>query len=82
MKVTDVSFYFSYDGSVTGNISFRGAANSVVHKLTEAQVAEARAMFARWQSQVLDDAAANLIQARDDLLAIEHTPDNSEGCSS
>ena len=78
MKVTDISFYVAYDGKITGIISFRGGDDSVIHKLSPEQIAEAEAMFARWQSKVLDDAAASLIQARDDLLAIEHSPTSLE----
>jgi hypothetical protein len=73
MKLSSASFYITYDGKISGSVTFRGEKNQVTHELTDAQVAEFELMVLRWQGAVLDESAAQLIQARDDLLAIEHS---------
>lgn len=72
MKVSYFSVHVSYTGSLSGMIQFSDPEDIVTHTLTKEQVDQLAALVESWKAQLLDGAASKLIQARDDLLALEH----------
>ena len=78
MKLRYFSVYIGYDGSITGSIKFSDDDSSVEHKLNDGQVAQLSALIEQWKASLLDEAAAKLITARDDMLALEHAPTRTD----
>ena len=79
VKLSTVYLHVTYEGKLSGTVSFRKGFNAVTHDLTPEDIEKLEAVFASMQPKILDEAAAQLIQARDDLMAIEHMPSTGVG---
>ena len=72
MKMCSFSVTYSFKGTLTGEVAFSGDGNYVSTKLRDDDLEQIEALLKKIQSRVLDQSAAMLLQARDDMLAIEH----------
>jgi hypothetical protein len=72
MKLSYFSVNVSYDGSLRGVIQFVGEPTSVTHTLSREQTTQLSDLIEKWKAQLLVEAASKLIQASDDVSAIEH----------
>jgi hypothetical protein len=78
MRLYYFSIHVSYDGSIRGTISFAGDSTTVEHTLTTEQTDQLMELINQWKAQILDDASKQLLQARNDMLALEHAPSSTE----
>jgi hypothetical protein len=78
MKLSYFSVQVSYDGLFSGSIHFVGSPTSVTHQLTERQLLQLSTLIDQWKAELLQNAADKLLQARDDMLALEHAPSSTE----
>jgi hypothetical protein len=78
MRLYYFSIHVSYDGSIRGTISFAGDSTTVERTLTTEQTDQLMELINQWKAQILDDASKQLLQARDDMLALEHAPSSTE----
>lgn len=79
MKLSHFSVHVnSYDETISGSLYFTGDPTSITHSLTRLQVDQLSALINQWKARILDEASAALIQARDDVLALEHRPTKTD----
>ena len=78
MKLSYFSVHVGFDGTLSGVINFSGIPTSVIHSLTPVQASQLATLIEQWRVQLLDEAAAKLIQARDDTLALTHEPSKTD----
>lgn len=72
MKLSYFSVNVSYDDTLRGIIQFSGDLTSITHTLSREQTNQLSALINQWKAQLLVEAASKLIQASDDLVALDH----------
>jgi hypothetical protein len=78
MRLQYFSIHVSYDGSIRGTISFVGDSTTVEHTLNTEQSDQLMELINQWKASILDDASKQLIQARSEILTLEHAPSSTE----
>jgi hypothetical protein len=81
MKMIGFSVTFDYRGKIRGEATFSGDGNYVSTQFNGPELEQIAALIESIKARVLDESAAQLIQARDDMLAIEHSTGKTDAAA-
>jgi len=72
MQLSYFSVNIDYKGNVGGFVQFSDGPTQVMHSLTQEQSSQLSALIDTWKAELLERASNKLLQARNDMLSIEH----------